>query len=105
MHVTVHPLRQESLQKTGRCYLRKEIFSVTSVEKETVSGFNFLAYIKQISVQNQRNNAKNNGLTLQHVVDFEQTNALSVTFCFYQKKKNRDNTVERGYVNYSLRND
>ena len=49
MHGTIRPLRQKLLQKTGRCYLHKEIFSVTSVEKETVSGVNFLAYIKTIN--------------------------------------------------------
>ena len=53
MSIISSQLKQELFEKTGGCYLRNEKFPVTSMEEETISGFNnFLYTNKKIFVQN-----------------------------------------------------
>lgn len=59
MSIISSQLKQELFEKTGECYLRNEKFPVTSMEEETISGFNNFVYTnKKIFCSKQRRDVR-----------------------------------------------
>ena len=59
MSITSSQLKQELFEKTGGCYLRNEKFPVTSMEEETISGFNNFVYAnKKVFCSRQRRDVR-----------------------------------------------